>query len=60
VIEQAKGILMARNGIDADKAFGLLRARSQTTGQRLADVASSIVDSHILLAPQRPLADGTS
>ena len=51
---------MARNGIDADKAFGLLRARSQTTGQRLADVASSIVDSHILLAPQRPLADGMS
>jgi response regulator NasT len=60
VIEQAKGILMARNGIDADKAFGLLRARSQTSGQRLADVASSIVDSHLLLAPQRPLVDGTS
>jgi len=51
-IEQAKGILMARNGIDADKAFAILRDHSQHNGQKLADVAAAIVDSHLLLLPQ--------
>jgi AmiR/NasT family two-component response regulator len=52
VIEQAKGILMARNGVDADRAFGMLRDHSQHNGQKLADVAAAIVDSHLLLLPQ--------
>ena len=52
VIEQAKGILMARNGVDADKAFGMLRDHSQHSGQKLADVAAAIVASHLLLLPQ--------
>jgi len=51
VIEQAKGILMARNGIDAERAFEMLRDHSQHNGQKLADVASAIVDSHLLLLP---------
>jgi response regulator NasT len=51
VIEQAKGILMARHSLNADKAFELLRDHSQHNGQRLADVASAIVDSHLLLLP---------
>lgn len=50
VIEQAKGILMARHTIDATKAFEMLRDHSQHNGQKLADVAAAIVDSHILLA----------
>jgi AmiR/NasT family two-component response regulator len=50
VIEQAKGILMARHTIDAAKAFELLREHSQHNGQKLANVAAAIVDSHILLA----------
>jgi response regulator NasT len=54
VIEQAKGILMARNAIDAEKAFEMLREHSQHNGQRLADVATSIVDSHLLLVPPTP------
>jgi response regulator NasT len=54
VIEQAKGILMARNGIDAGKAFAMLREHSQRNGQKLADVATAIVDSHLLLLPQDP------
>jgi AmiR/NasT family two-component response regulator len=50
VIEQAKGILMARHTIDATKAFEMLREHSQHNGQKLADVAAAIVDSHMLLA----------
>ena len=34
VIEQAKGILMARNSIDAEKAFLMLRDHSQHNGQQ--------------------------
>lgn len=51
VIEQAKGILMARHSLTADKAFEMLREHSQHNGQRLADVAAAIVDSHLLLLP---------
>jgi response regulator NasT len=61
VIEQAKGILMARNGVDADKAFAILRDHSQHSGQKLAEVAAAIVDSHLLLLPQPqhpPAAEG--
>ncbi len=50
VIEQAKGILMARHTIDATKAFEMLREHSQNNGQKVADVAAAIVDSHTLLA----------
>ena len=50
VIEQAKGILMARHSITADKAFELLRAHSQTHGRKLVDVAEAVVESHVLLA----------
>ena len=51
VIEQAKGILMARHSLNAEKAFEMLRDHSQHTGQRVADVAAAIVDSHLLLVP---------
>jgi AmiR/NasT family two-component response regulator len=51
VIEQAKGILMARRSIGADQAFELLREHSQSGGTKLFDVAQSIVASHMLLVP---------
>jgi AmiR/NasT family two-component response regulator len=51
VIEQAKGILMARYSINADKAFDMLRDHSQHNGRKLIDVAEAIVDSHLLLVP---------
>jgi response regulator NasT len=54
VIEQAKGILMARHSIDADKAFGMLREHSQNKGNKLVDVAGAIVASHLLLVPAKP------
>ena len=54
VIEQAKGILMARHGLDAEKAFGMLRDHSQHNGHKLADVAAAVVESHLLMMPPRP------
>jgi AmiR/NasT family two-component response regulator len=51
LIEQAKGILMARHGIDADKAFDMMRDHSQHNGRKLIDVAEAIVESHLLLLP---------
>jgi response regulator NasT len=48
-IEQAKGILMERNGIDADAAFGLLKSHSQQAGQKVFDVAHAITQTHLLL-----------
>jgi AmiR/NasT family two-component response regulator len=50
-IEQAKGILMARHAVNADKAFEMLRGHSQHNGQKLIDVAQAIVSSHLLLLP---------
>ncbi len=49
IIEQAKGILMARNSIDADAAHQLLKTHSQRTGTKLSDVAKAITDAHLLL-----------
>jgi AmiR/NasT family two-component response regulator len=54
VIEQAKGILMARHAIDADRAFDMLRNHSQHNGRKLVDVAHAIVESHLLLLPPLP------
>jgi AmiR/NasT family two-component response regulator len=52
VIEQAKGILMASHSINADRAFEMLRDHSQHNGNKLAEVAAAIVDSHLLLVPR--------
>jgi GAF domain-containing protein len=42
LIGQAKGILMAREGVGADEAFDLLRRASQRTGRKLRDIAMDI------------------
>ena len=44
LIGQAKGILMAREGITADQAFDMLRRASQRLNVKLRDVAGSIVN----------------
>ena len=54
LIEQAKGILMARHSLDADRAFDMLRGHSQHNGRKLVDVAQAVVDSHLLLLPPSP------
>jgi two-component system, response regulator / RNA-binding antiterminator len=50
-IEQAKGILMSRNGITADEAFANLRDYSGRTSTRIVDVAKAIIESHGILLP---------
>ena len=62
MIEQAKGILMARHSIDAERAFQLLRDHSQRNGRKLSDVSAAVVESHLLLLPpprQPVVADAT-
>ena len=60
LIEQAKGILMARHSIDAGSAFEMLRDHSQHTGRKLVDIAQAIVDSHLLLLPPTPPPEAAS
>jgi hypothetical protein len=43
LIEQAKGVLMARHWIDGDAAFERLRTESQRSNVRVAEVAAGVV-----------------
>jgi AmiR/NasT family two-component response regulator len=54
LIEQAKGILMARDSITADTAFGRLRDHSQKSGRKISAVAAALIESHLLLVPAQP------
>jgi AmiR/NasT family two-component response regulator len=54
LIEQAKGILMARHSTTAERAFEMLRDHSQHNGRKLSDVAAAVVESHLLLLPPPP------
>jgi AmiR/NasT family two-component response regulator len=57
LIEQAKGILMARHGIDEQGAFEMLKSHSQRNGRKVLDVADAVVESHLLLLPNVKAAD---
>jgi len=46
-IGQAKGILMTQHGIDADRAFDLLRRVSQHRNEKLRDVAQQISEGNL-------------
>jgi AmiR/NasT family two-component response regulator len=54
VIEQAKGILMARHGIDETRAFSMLKSHSRHNGRKVVDLAEAVVESHLLLLPPVP------
>ena len=43
-IEQAKGMLMLVYGVNADRAFEVLRWRSQQENVKIRDVAAALVD----------------
>jgi hypothetical protein len=47
IIEQAKGVLAERGGLDMDAAFDRLRRYSRTRGARLSEVARQVVESRL-------------
>ena len=49
VIEQAKGILAERHGIDMRAAFDRLRQHARTNQRAVRDVASDVVDGSVRL-----------
>lgn len=49
IIERAKGIVMARRGLDEDAAYKLLRTRAMQRGLRLAEVAQALADADDLI-----------
>jgi transcriptional regulator with GAF, ATPase, and Fis domain len=52
IIEQAKGKLAERLGLDMDQAFGLLRDSARNRNRRLTDLAQAFIDgSDILTGP---------
>lgn len=46
IIERAKGLLMERMGIGADRAFELLSTQSQHENRKVRDVAAGLLDRH--------------
>jgi GAF domain-containing protein len=44
VIDQAKGMLMARQGISADAAFDILRRASQRANRKISEMAKDVID----------------
>lgn len=50
-IEQAKGILIATTGCDAETAFSLLVQESQHSNRKLREVARDLVASKVRLNP---------
>jgi GAF domain-containing protein len=53
VIDQAIGILMSRGGISDAEAFETLRRMSQSSGNRIAEVARQLVDQAVGRARER-------
>jgi response regulator NasT len=51
-IEQAKGILMERHGVDGIAAFTMLREHARSNQLRVADVAASIITARDLLSEE--------
>jgi GAF domain-containing protein len=58
VIEQAKGVIAERAGVDLSEAFSLLRAHARNTNQRLTDVAQAAVNGTLDSAAWARLLSG--
>jgi GAF domain-containing protein len=56
LIEQAKGVLMGRERLDAQTAFERLRGAARSSTRRLADVAKDVTAGQPLPASRRKLA----
>jgi hypothetical protein len=61
IIEQAKGKLAERLGVDMDQAFTLLRDRARASNRRLSDLARAFIDgTESLAGPEEASASGLS
>jgi GAF domain-containing protein len=58
LIEQAKGVLMGREQVDAQTAFERLRGAARSSTRRLADVAKDVTAGQPLPTNPRDLAKG--
>lgn len=47
IVEQAKGLLAGRHGISPNEAFGRLRKRARSSGERLHDVCRQVVEGKL-------------
>jgi len=56
LIEQAKGVVMGREQVDAQTAFERLRGAARSSTRRLADVAKDVTDGQRLPVSRRKLA----
>jgi hypothetical protein len=57
LIEQAKGVLSARAGIDVAAAFQLMRSHARRSGESLTTVAQAVVGGSLGDADLRPAGD---
>jgi GAF domain-containing protein len=58
LIEQAKGVIMGREQVDAQAAFERLRGAARSSTRRLADVAKDVTGGQPLPTNRRKLAKG--
>jgi transcriptional regulator with GAF, ATPase, and Fis domain len=59
VIEQAKGVLAERGGIEMGDAFNALRRYARNNNRRLSDVARAVVDQTLDTGPMLPPAQAS-
>jgi len=60
LIEQAKGVVMGREQVDAQTAFERLRGAARSSTRRLADVARDVTAGQPLPTDRRDLAKGNA
>jgi AmiR/NasT family two-component response regulator len=50
-VEQAKGVLAERHGVDMHEAFAMLRHQSNVRNRRLSELAKAIVEGAVRIDP---------
>jgi GAF domain-containing protein len=55
-IEQAKGVLAERTGLNMDESFALLRRHARNSNTRLAEVATAVINGEIAIEDLGPRA----
>jgi PAS domain S-box-containing protein len=54
LIEQAKGVVMARAGLGADQAFALIRREARSRNRRVVDIAGEVISGYLSGQPAAP------